>query len=118
MELKVRDRKGKDGSEWKERGRKEREGIRSEEGRGKAGVGTDRKIVPLFLKFLLDSQFLSYCNLVGSVTYRGCVTAKCLLVCKCVCGCFVRYSLTQIAVDWGVYAADRLYYDVLFVGTG
>jgi len=29
-----------------------------------------------------------------------------------------RYSLTQIAVDWRVYAADRLYYDVLFIGTG
>jgi len=32
--------------------------------------------------------------------------------------CMCRYSLTQIAVDWGVYAADRLYYDVLFIGTG
>ena len=29
-----------------------------------------------------------------------------------------RYSLTQIAVDWGVNAADRFYYDVLFIGTG
>jgi len=29
-----------------------------------------------------------------------------------------RYSLTQIAVDWGVHAADGIYYDVLFIGTG
>jgi len=29
-----------------------------------------------------------------------------------------RYSLTQITVDWGVYAAERLHYDVLFIGTG
>jgi len=29
-----------------------------------------------------------------------------------------RYSLTQIAVDWGVFAADGFYYDVLFIGTG
>ena len=35
-----------------------------------------------------------------------------------VCHWMYRYSLTQIAVDWGVYAADRFYYDVLFIGTG
>jgi len=34
------------------------------------------------------------------------------------CRWMCRYSLTQIAVDWGVCAADRLYYDVLFIGTG
>ena len=30
----------------------------------------------------------------------------------------IRYSFTQIAVDWQVYAADHRYYDVLFIGTG
>ena len=29
-----------------------------------------------------------------------------------------RFTLTQITVDWQVYAADHRYYDVLFIGTG